>query len=59
MKLSKDIFTIAGLLIGVYMIFISAFAPINKDGAVGFGFIGFVTIIFCLYYVFYDQNNKE
>lgn len=59
MKLSKSIFVFIGLLIGLYMISISAFVPINKDGAVGFGFIGFATIIFCLYYVFYDQDNKE
>lgn len=59
MKLSKSIFIFVGLLIGLYMISISAFVPINKDGAVCFGLIGFVTIIFCLHYVFYDQNDKE
>lgn len=55
MKLSKDIFIIAGLLIGVYMITISAFVTMHKDGAVGFGILGFIIIIFCLYESFNES----
>lgn len=55
MKSSKDIFIIAGLFIGVYMITISAFVNMHKDGAVGFGILGFIIIMFCLYKSFYGS----
>lgn len=55
MRSSKDIFIIAGLLIGVYMITISAFVNMHKDGAVGFGILGFIIIMFCLYKSFYGS----